>query len=157
MDVPVVEVSTVSGLGLDELRRRLEGHTAVFLGKSGVGKSSLTLALAPRLEIRTLAVSAKTGEGKHTTTGSSLYKWNEHSYIIDTPGTRSLEMEEIPRAEIKFLFPEFAALAPKCRYADCSHIAEPDCAIKRSLQAGEASIDERRYASYVRMMADERE
>ncbi|MFA4954945.1 MAG: ribosome small subunit-dependent GTPase A [Patescibacteria group bacterium] len=152
--VPVIETSCLLNRGIDELKALLLKKVAVFVGQSGVGKSSLIKALDPSLEIATQAVSPKTGKGQHTTTKSNLYRWAEDSFIIDTPGTRSLGVEVIPKEQIRFLFPEFFELAAECKYRDCLHLTEPGCAIKQALSNEERVIDKRRYESYARMMEE---
>ncbi len=150
----IVETSFVRSEGIEALKTALRGKTAVFLGQSGVGKSSLMSLLIPDQEIATGVVSEKTGKGKHTTTGSSLFKWDENSYIIDTPGIRSLGVGQIPKEEIRFLFPEFQSLSQDCRFSDCSHINEPGCAIKRALEEKIPALNQYRYESYLKMMME---
>lgn len=152
--IPIIETASKVGQGVDQLKALLTNKVAVFVGQSGVGKSSLIKAIDPSLDIATQEVSVRTGEGKHTTTRSNLYQWAEGSYIIDTPGIRSLGVEVIPKEEIRFLFPEFTELGSTCKYHDCLHMVEPGCAIKRSLENGESAIDKRRYESYIRMMEE---
>lgn len=152
--VPVIVTSSLSGDGLAELKRLLLGKTAVFVGQSGVGKSTLANAIDPAIGAVTQAVSAKTGEGRHTTTGSSLYRWAPDSYLIDTPGIRSLGVETIPKDELSLLFPEFAAHAAACRFNDCRHLDEPRCAVRQALGEAGTATERRRYASYVRMMGE---
>ena len=152
--ITVIETAAKEGKGVEELKKILKGKVAVFVGQSGVGKSSLVNAIDPELQLKTNTVSAKTGEGRHTTTNSSLYQWAEGSFIIDTPGIRSLGVELIPREELRFLFPEFVDLAQSCRYHDCLHLQEPGCAVKLSVEEKKNVVDPRRYASYVRMMEE---
>ena len=149
LDIPIVEVSTVTGAGMDELRKILRGKTAVFVGQSGVGKSSLVGALIPDAEIRTQEISAKTGTGRHTTTASGLYEWELGSAIIDTPGIRTLSIGHVPKNELRFAFREFDALPDQCKFRDCLHLREPKCAVIEAVASG--AIAKARYDSYVRM------
>lgn len=152
--IPIVRTSTKRSEGLDELKQHLRGKTAVFLGQSGVGKSSLLNALIPGLAAKTGEVSEKSGKGRHTTTGSSLLKWDTDSYIIDTPGIRSLGIEQLPKEEIKYLFPEFETLGTSCRFSDCLHLREPGCVVKEALEQNNPSINKYRYESYLKMMEE---
>ncbi len=153
-EIPVFETSTLSGEGIRALKEYISKKVVVFVGQSGAGKSSLMNAIDPSLELATQIVNAKTGKGKHTTTRSNLYQWAEGSFIIDTPGIRSLGVEDIPKEEVRFLFPEFSALSTNCRYRNCSHLSEPACAVKKSLELADGVIKSRRYESYVRMMKE---
>lgn len=154
LDIPIIKTSLKRSEGIEELKNAIRGKTAVFLGQSGVGKSSLMNALVPGRNLATGEVSAKTGKGQHTTTGSSLLKWDEKSYIIDTPGIRSLGIEQLPKKEIRFLFPEFENLQTSCRFSDCLHINEPGCAIKEALEQKDPAINHYRYESYLKMMEE---
>mgnify|MGYP002631901300 CR=1 FL=1 len=152
LDMPIVEVSTVTGVGMDDLRNVLRGKTAVFVGQSGVGKSSLVGALVPDLEIRTQEISAKTGTGRHTTTASGLYEWEPGSAIIDTPGIRTLSIDHVPKGQLRFAFREFEALSEHCKFRDCLHAREPKCAVQEEVASG--TIPRARYDSYLRMMEE---
>ena len=137
--------STVTGEGIGELRARLGGRSA-FCGHSGVGKSSLLLALAPELQPQTQEVSLATGKGQHTTTSIRLYRgsWGE---LFDLPGLKlaPLHME---REELARYFPDFAAC--RCKFRDCQHQCEPGCAVKAAVADG--LVDEERYQSYLRIL-----
>ncbi len=151
----VVRTSAQSGIGIDLLRERLRGHTAVLAGPSGVGKSTLINAIQPGLELRTAPVSNRSGEGRHTTTASQLMPLAGGGYVIDTPGIREYTLWEIEPEQLDRLFPDLDAFREACRFGDCTHSHEPDCAIKDAVEAGE--IIERRYASYLRMLEEVRE
>ncbi|MEK9157194.1 MAG: ribosome small subunit-dependent GTPase A [Patescibacteria group bacterium] len=153
MGIPVIETSFKTRAGIEELKKVLFGKTSVFIGQSGVGKSSLIGLLAPHEDIATGEVNNRTGKGTHTTTGSNLYEWAENSFIIDTPGVRSLGMEVVRKEEIRLLFPEFAEFAAKCKYHDCLHVEEPRCAVREALKKT-GMLGARRYDSYVRMMQE---
>ena len=149
IDIPIIETSTRSMTGLDDVRRAIHHKTAVFVGASGVGKTSLINALLPELALQTQSISAYTGRGQHTTTSSNLYQWEDGSFIIDTPGVRSLGIENIPRSELASYFPEFSDLANHCKFANCTHTHEPDCGVLYGVQHG--TINQLRYDSYVRL------
>ncbi len=153
LNIPIVEVSTKTGQGMDELRSILKNNTVVFIGQSGVGKSSLVHALVPDIDIQTQDVSKKTGTGRHTTTSSELYEWAPGSMIIDTPGIRTLNIDHIPKDELRLLFREFVALSANCKFNDCLHLQEPRCAVKTAVECGD--IPRSRYESYVRLMTEE--
>lgn len=153
LNIPIIRTSIVASKGIEELKTALRGKTAVFLGQSGVGKSSLMNTLIPGSPVDTGEVNQKTGKGKHTTTGSSLFVWDHHSYIIDTPGIRSLGVDQLPRAEIKYLFPEFATVGA-CRFSDCLHLSEPNCAVKEALDKKDPALNRYRYDSYIKMMGE---
>ena len=156
LQIPIVRTAWPSTQGMDELAAALRGKTAVFLGQSGVGKSTLMNALMPSAVAATGEVSRKTGKGQHTTTNSSLREWDEHSFIIDTPGIRSLGIDQLPKGEIRWLFPELVELAQSCRFSDCSHIHEPECAVRTAIEQKDPRVNAFRYASYLSMMQEER-
>lgn len=140
----IVLCSAQTGEGIDELRGLIEGNTAVLAGHSGAGKSSLLNAPAAGARALTGEVG-ETGTGRHTTTASRLYTLENGGRIIDTPGIRELGLGPITRAELVAAFPEFDTKG--CRFADCLHREEPDCAAVR--EAGGA-----RYAAWLRLVSE---
>lgn len=132
--------------GLDALRGWLRGRTSLLAGQSGVGKSSLTKTLLPDRDIRIQAVSATTGHGAHTTSASTLYHLPGSGDLIDSPGVRSFELGEIGLHDLDRGFPELAAYLGHCRFSDCRHDGEPDCALRAAVTQGE--ITSRRLESY---------
>lgn len=152
LNIPVVETSSVSGEGLEELKALLRGKVAVLVGHSGVGKSSLINALIPGIGLTVNEISAQTGKGKHTTTTSHLYEWEDGSSVIDTPGIRSLGIGDLDKGGLADFFPEFGACSGGCKYRDCLHLHEPGCAVKEAVAAGE--IHAGRYESYVRLLEE---
>ena len=154
LGIPVVETSTYNNSGIDELKEYLDGKQAIFVGNSGVGKSSLTNALMDDNEIKTSHVSDKSKRGRHTTTTSKYYIWNDNSSIIDTPGIRSLDVSSFSPIEIQDYFPELDNWRDKCRYNDCLHYHEPydSCIVKQGVASG--LINRNRFESYLRIMED---
>lgn len=150
--IPVVETSTTNGAGIDHLKELIRGKVAVLVGNSGVGKSSLVNAIRKGSELVTKTVSGKTGKGRHTTTASNLYNWDQDSYLVDTPGIRSLGVFHIDKSDLQFGFPEFAEHTESCQYRDCSHSHEPVCGVKKAVEEG--AINKHRYESYLRMLAE---
>ena len=147
-DYPCIEVSAVTGAGETELLEACRGHTAALVGQSGVGKSSLAARLAPeeRIEVGALARAA---EGRHTTTASRLFTLPGGGELIDAPGVRDFA-PAVEHLEPRTLgFAELARLAGECRFLDCQHLREPDCAVRAAVEQGR--IHPRRYESYRRL------
>lgn len=137
------------GDGIDALRTLLREATAVLVGQSGVGKSSLVNALVPGAAIDTAGLVRQTGEGRHTTTAARLYELPGGGRLIDSPGVRDFS-PAIDHLEPGTLgFTDVAWLAPDCRFLDCRHMREPDCAVAAA--AGSGRLPARRYESYRRM------
>jgi ribosome biogenesis GTPase len=149
----VLETSTQTGLGLEQLRELLKDHTTLFTGPSGVGKSSLVNALEPGMAIRTGLISDVTGKGRHTTTGSRLYPLSTGGWLADSAGIRALVAWDIAPEQLANCFIEFRPYLGQCEYIDCSHLEEEGCAIIEAVNKG--AIDEGRYRSYVRMYTGE--
>ncbi|HAU39101.1 MAG TPA: ribosome small subunit-dependent GTPase A, partial [Phycisphaerales bacterium] len=149
LGVRIVLCSAADGRGLDELRAVLTGKQSVLAGASGVGKSTLINALVPGAEAATAAVRLKDQRGRHTTTAAVVYDLPGGGMVIDTPGLRELGIGIGP-AELTWYFPEFEPLAARCRFRDCTHSHEPDCAVQQAAENGE--ILPRRYDSYLRIL-----
>lgn len=145
----VLHASTRTSHGLDELRSWLQGCTSLLVGQSGVGKSSLVKALLPDREIRIQAVSAATGHGTHTTSASTLYHLPDGGDLIDTPGVRSFELDALSAGDLERGFPELEPYLGRCRFSDCRHEIEPDCALRQAVACG--AIAPRRLDSYLQL------
>jgi len=142
----VVRVSAQTGEGLDRFGEQICEGIAVLAGPSGVGKSSLVNAFEPEHELRTGELSRKRGTGRHTTVNASLIQLGCGGLVADTPGFSDVGIWGVGRAELDGCFPEFRPLVENCRFRGCSHIHEPDCAVRSALEEG--TIDSGRYESY---------
>jgi ribosome biogenesis GTPase len=152
LGVPVVRCSVRSGSGIDELARLLAGRTAVFVGHSGVGKSSLLRAIAPDFDVQVGEVSTGNARGRHTTSRSRVYRLPDGvTRIVDTPGIREFGLWRMTPRDLGSYFDDLAELAPDCRFTDCSHTHEPGCAVRLAVE--ENRLDPERYATYARILA----
>jgi len=149
---PLIQVSAKHEHGLDPLLALLRHNTSILVGQSGVGKSSLINALLPTTQLVEGALSDATGLGRHTTSAATLYRLENGGEIIDSPGVRSFRLGKLDRAALENGFPELRALRGKCRFSNCTHQQEPDCAVKEALEAGR--INPQRLASFQHLAAD---
>ena len=136
----VFMTSSKTGEGLADLLAILAHHTAVLVGPSGVGKSSLIAKLALNDAVRVGDVSAK-GIGKHTTTATRLYDLPDGGALIDSPGVREFRLWPLPAPEVLRAFPEFKAFMTGCQFRDCSHVVEPGCAVQNAVQHGKIGAE----------------
>lgn len=136
---PLLEVSAANGLALDALRAALNDHVSVFVGQSGVGKSSLVNALLPGVDTRVGDLSEVTGKGTHTTTTARLFHFPAGGDLIDSPGIREFGLGHVSRDDVEAGFIEFHDLLGHCRFRDCKHDREPGCALLKALEEGRVS------------------
>ncbi|HZK01159.1 MAG TPA: ribosome small subunit-dependent GTPase A [Tissierellaceae bacterium] len=142
-------------VGIDKLRKLLDNNISVFAGPSGAGKSSLLNKVDGRLNLETGTVSYKTKRGKHTTRHSELLELNDRSYILDTPGFSSLDLDFIEQENhVKEYFREIRKFGAECRFLTCLHDKEPNCAVKEKAQEG--IINEERYKNYLLLLNEVR-
>ena len=152
MGYEVLQVSAVSGLNLPILRDTLKDCASVVVGQSGVGKSSLLNVVEPGLGLRVGLVSRETQKGRHTTTTARLIGLSTGGFIVDTPGIRQFALWDVAREEVAGLFRDIRPFVGYCRFPDCTHTHEADCAVKASVADGR--LDARRYESYCHMRRD---
>ena len=151
LDYPLLEVSAQDGAGMDELRQRLDDRVSVFVGQSGVGKSSLVNSLLPGIDTRVGALSEQTGKGTHTTTTARLFHFPNGGELVDSPSIREFGLGHVSRQTIEEGFIEFRPLLGHCRFRDCKHDREPGCALLAALADGR--IQEQRMHSYRHIIA----
>lgn len=138
-----------SGEGIAAVRHACLGRRSLFVGHSGVGKSTLLSALAPGLDLAEGHVNTKTGKGRHTTTAAELYRIGPGFELIDTPGVRSFALWGIGPRDLEQAYVEFRPHLGACRFGDCRHAAEPGCALRAAAAAGR--VAPRRYESYLKL------
>jgi ribosome biogenesis GTPase len=146
----MVLTSAVSGLGIDKLRRALEGKITVLAGPSGAGKSTLLNKICPHVTLETGAVSKKLGRGKHTTRHVELLKLSPSGLVADTPGFSQLDFTNITEDTLGSTFPEIRRLEQDCKYRGCLHRSEPGCAVKEALS--QHQISTQRYEHYLQFL-----
>lgn len=153
MGYHVLLASATTGVGIPRLKRWLQGQQTVVAGQSGVGKSSLLNAVEPALKLRVNTISADTQKGRHTTTTTQLVPLAPGGYVVDTPGVRQFELWDVIPEEIAGFFRDLRPYVNLCRFPDCTHTHEADCAIKDAVADGR--LDARRYDSYCRLYVGE--
>ena len=146
---PIHTTSVPNAHGLDVLHDALVGQTSALSGPSGVGKSSLMNALYRGLNLRVGAVSESVNKGRHTTVGALLHPLPDGGFVVDTPGVREMGFWGLSAGELDGLFPEFRPFLEQCRFGDCAHVAEPDCAVREAVAEGVVSAA--RYDSYLKL------
>ena len=152
---PCYRISAVTGEGIAELKELLKNKISLFSGHSGVGKSTCIKAIMPELDLKIAAISQAHNKGIHTTTFSEMFPLHAGGYMIDTPGVKGFGTIDIGRAEASHFFPEIFKISKQCRFTNCRHTHEPDCAVLRAVENHE--ISQSRYQSYLGIMEDDTE
>jgi ribosome biogenesis GTPase / thiamine phosphate phosphatase len=149
----IISTSVTKNSNLHLVKEILCDKTTVIAGHSGVGKSSLINAIAPGFNLKTASISDSHSSGKHTTTFAKMLKLPFGGYIIDTPGIRGFGLVHLKREEIYHYFKEIFEFSHKCRFQNCTHVNEPDCAVKKAVDDGEIAFS--RYKSYLNIVLDD--
>ncbi|MCL4134588.1 UNVERIFIED_CONTAM: hypothetical protein GTU68_000008 [Idotea baltica] len=152
MDYPVHLVSAETKEGLAEISQLIEGKTVIFAGHSGVGKSTIVNQLIPGLDIKTNIISKFTSKGQHTTTVADMYDINVNTRMIDTPGIKEFAAVHIEPGELAGYFKDFVPYLENCKFSNCRHENEPNCAIKDAVVEGE--ITESRFMNYLKLLEE---
>jgi len=151
----VIYSSCTLSQGLEDLVDHLKDKTSILVGQSGVGKSSLIQELLPKEELRVGALSESSGLGRHTTTATRLYHFPAGGDLIDSPGVRSFRLGHVSKNQLTNGFIEFRPYLGQCKFSDCLHKVEPDCAIREAIENG--NISQERYDSYQRMLTSQKD
>ncbi len=145
----VIKTNAKCGTGIEEIKQKLKNNVTAFSGNSGVGKSTLINSLLGKTIAQEGNISNKNKRGKNTTTQVVLYKIDENSYVADTPGFSTFDINEIDKKELAYYFIEFRNYIKNCEYADCSHIKEEKCGIKEAVKQGK--ISKERYENFLKI------
>ncbi len=146
-----LSISAKFGKKIKKLKSILKNKTSLFIGNSGVGKSTLINRLSYNANQKTSEISKKSNKGKHRTTFSQIFDIDKKTKIIDTPGIKTFELFDVEKNQIKNYFPEFIKINDKCKFNNCLHINEPNCEIKKEI---DKSIWRRRYNNYISIIQD---
>ena len=147
------ELVATDGGTLGNIKKTMTQKVSMFSGHSGVGKSTLINTLSPGLDLKTANVSAQHEQGQHTTTFAKMFDLEGGAKIIDTPGIKGFGLVDIQREELSGYFVEFSELKEQCKFNNCMHINEPQCAVKAASEKGE--IAQSRYKSYLQLLEDD--
>lgn len=149
----ILHTSIVTEEGIDQIRAKMSGKVSLFSGHSGVGKSALINTLYPGLDLKVGELSQYHRKGRHTTTFAQMFQLEAKTFIIDTPGIKEFGLIEYSKDEIRDYFPEIRAYNNQCRFADCTHVHEPDCEVIKAVEEGK--IPPSRYLNYVAILEDD--
>lgn len=150
--VEIIESCATDGRGIDEVVERLKDRVTVLYGPSGAGKSTTINAIQPGLNLKVGRISSHWDQGRHTTTHSQLIELELGGWVIDTPGIRVFRLHGVKKSQLRDLFPEIRRLQPGCKYPDCVHDHEPECAVLDALEDGE--LARTRYMSYLELLVE---
>jgi len=150
-----IGISAATGKNIDKVKEMMKENVSMFSGHSGVGKSTLVNALEANLNLKTTEISNQHMQGQHTTTFAEMYDLSFGAQIIDTPGIKGFGIVEVDKEELGGYFPEFFKLKEHCKFNNCLHIEEPQCAIKEALENGDIAWS--RYKSYLQIIEGEEE
>jgi ribosome biogenesis GTPase len=150
-----IGISAKTGKNIDKVKELMKGRVSMFSGHSGVGKSTLVNTIEPNLSIKTTKISEQHMQGQHTTTFAEMYDLSFGAQIIDTPGIKGFGIVEVEKDELGGYFPEFFELKQHCKFNNCLHVEEPQCAVKEALENEEVAWS--RYKSYLQIMEGEEE
>uniref|UniRef100_UPI004047BCD8 ribosome small subunit-dependent GTPase A n=1 Tax=Polaribacter sp. TaxID=1920175 RepID=UPI004047BCD8 len=150
-----IEVSATEGKNVSAIKEMMLGKTSMFIGHSGVGKSTLVNAIEPTLALKTKEISNQHRQGQHTTTFAEMFDLSFDASIIDTPGIKGFGVVDMEKEEVDDYFPEFLAVKNKCKFNNCLHVEEPKCAVKEAIENEEISYS--RYRSYLQIITGEEE
>jgi ribosome biogenesis GTPase len=146
------QVSALTGENIETVKDILKDKTSLLAGHSGVGKSALINRIEPGLDLKTKPISRVHQKGVHTTTYARMFKLSFGGFIIDTPGIKEFGLIDLEKGTLGERYPEMRALMSQCRYANCTHLHEPECAVKEAVENGRFSTI--RYEGYIRIMSD---
>jgi ribosome biogenesis GTPase len=150
-----IEVSATENNNIDTVKELMLGKTSMFVGHSGVGKTTLVNTIEPTLNLKTKQISAQHKQGQHTTTFAEMFDLSFDARIIDTPGIKGFGVVDIDKYELGDYFPEFFALKQDCKFNNCIHTKEPHCAVKDALEEDKVSWS--RYKSYLQILTGDEE
>lgn len=145
-------MSAKTGEGVETLKEALRGKVTLLSGNSGVGKSSIINAISDRFKAKTGEISESHNTGMHTTTFSEMFEWEAESHLIDTPGIKGFGTIDFQKEEVGHFFPEIFKQSEECRFGNCTHTHEPDCAVLAAVE--QHLISQSRYASYISIIGD---
>ncbi|MEG1553553.1 MAG: ribosome small subunit-dependent GTPase A [Rikenellaceae bacterium] len=149
----VLQCSATENIGIDKIKGMMNGKISLFSGNSGVGKSTIINNISPNIDIKMGEVSDHHSKGKHTTTFSQMFKIDNDTYLIDTPGVKGFGLIDVEKEEIARYFPDLFKVSRGCRFNNCTHTHEPGCAVVEAVKEDVISLE--RYESYLKILEDD--